>query len=197
MFQFLRLMNTVSFESVLINKVKSGDKSAYKQLYLNYSNMMYIFICRKINDEEEAKDLVQELFIRIWNTKDRLKVEESFKAYIYKIAGNLVIDYLRKKSTLDKYIVKDNDIEGVIFPAEGFDVQERINEEINQLPEMQKMVFCLSRYENLKYAEISKMYQISPKTVENHAGRALKRLREKLSDLIISIIIFNLLNRWS
>mgnify|MGYP000403610787 CR=1 FL=1 len=175
-------------EKNIILKVNKGDLNAFKDVYTHYSGMMYIFFSRKVKNEEDANDLVQELFIRLWKNKASIDASKPLKPYLYKVATNLAIDHLRKKVTLTNTIVYDNEEEGEVVLAEGFDVSDRINEEIARLPKQQREVFCLSRYENLKYKEIAETMNLSVKTVENHIGRALKTLRKNLSDLMIFIL---------
>lgn len=177
-------------EHSLIQRIVNNDKNAFKEIYEHYANMMFIFCSRKINNETDAYDLVQELFVRVWNNRQSLDTSKSIKPYLYKIASNLTIDYLRRLVSRTSRISSDNEADGISYQTEGFDISERINEEIGKLPDQQRDVFCLSKYENLKYSEISEIMNISVKTVENHMGRALKKLREGLTDILF--IIFSL-----
>jgi len=179
----------------LVSRIKNSDQSAYKELYYMYAEKLYGFLWRKISNEDLAKDLVQDLFFKLWQNRKNLDKNQSIKAYLYRSANNLAIDHYRKK----KIFISD-EIEETHFGNYkldmSFEVESEILKEINKLPEMQRKVFLLSRFEELKYREIAEFLGISHKTVESHISKALAKLRINLEHLItISFFIFFHLNR--
>lgn len=174
----------------LIIRIKNSDQAAYKQLYFTYAEKLYGFLWRKISNEDLAKDLVQDLFFKLWINRKNLDENQSIKAYLYRSANNLAIDHYRKK----KIFISDENEEihfGNYNLDLSFDVTDEILKEVNKLPEMQKKVFLLSRFEELRYKEIAELLKISPKTVESHISKALAKLRVSLKHLtIISFFYF-------
>lgn len=174
----------------LVLKIKNSDQIAYKELYYLYADKLYGFLWRKVSNEDLAKDFVQDLFFKLWTNRNNLDENQSIKAYLYRSANNIAIDHYRKKKIFssedfDEIQLGDYDLDI------SFDARDEIHREISKLPEMQKKVFILSRFEELKYKEIAELLKISPKTVESHISKALGKLRSNLKHLItISFFCF-------
>ncbi len=163
----------------LIRAINLSDRAAFKQLCERYYDPLYRFLWRKTRNDEAAKDLVQELFMNLWNLRARLDENLSIKAYLYRAANNLAINHLRKKILKQAYFVDDisNALAG--YSEEERELQECLDEALQDLPEAQRTVFMLNRFEGLRYAEIAETLQISIKTVESRMSQTLKHLREK------------------
>ncbi|MCU0352303.1 MAG: RNA polymerase sigma-70 factor [Cytophagales bacterium] len=139
---------------------------------------------RMVNDPAAAEDIVQEVFVKIWHSRDSLVFNFSVKAYLYRAAMNAALNHLeRAKKTVSW------DTASVAEPAasdveEQFDFREaetHIQNALDSLPPACKAIFVLSRYEDMSYREIAESLQISVKTVENQMGKALRLLRDYLS----------------
>jgi RNA polymerase sigma-70 factor (ECF subfamily) len=158
--------------------VRDADTAAFKTLYYRYYDALYQFLYSKCRSTELTKDLIQEVFTRIWQTRDRINPEQSIKAYLYRIANNLTIDHIRKKNrersyrteVMKKGIQKGRDLELAIT----------IQKAIDNLPDKYRIVFLMSRYQGLTYAEIADACGISIKTVESRMSHALHALRKEL-----------------
>lgn len=177
-------------DSELGSRVGKDDVEAFQLLYFRYADPLFRFLWRRTGERETAEDLVQELFSRVWKNRSRLDPNRSLKAYCYQTAGNLAIDHLRRKtsSPINELAELPNP---AIQPDElAFERRTRINKALAALPDGQRRVFCLSRFEGLKYSEIAQTLEISIKTVENHMNRALKKLRLSLEDLITLLLLF-------
>jgi len=164
----------------LVESIKSSQVEAFKTLYYRYYNDLYRFFWLRTNSKDKAKDLSQDVFTRIWENRQKLDGKKSIKAYLYRIANNLVIDSFRKKSSQEIHFAEGfsaNDIS----TEESLETDTAIKLAINNLPEKIHIVFILSRYHGLKYAEIAQTLNISIKTVESRIGQALHLLREELS----------------
>lgn len=168
----------------LTRAIKISDRAAFKQLCERYYDPLYRFLWRKTRNDEAARDLVQELFMNVWNMRARLDENLSIKAYLYRAANNLAINHLRKKVLKQAYFA-DNlaDAPAGHSDAER-ELQECLDEALQDLPEAQRTVFVLNRFEGLKYAEIAETLQISIKTVESRMSQTLKHLRSKFGPLI-------------
>ena len=164
----------------LAEAIRLSDVEAFKIFYYRYYHDLYRFFCLRTNSKEKAKDLNHDVFTRIWEFRQKLDSKKSIKAYLFRIANNLVIDSFRKKSSQEIYFTDG-------FPANDISTEESLETDttvkfaINNLPEKIRIVFILSRYHGLKYVEIAQTLNISIKTVESRMGQALHLLREELS----------------
>lgn len=143
---------------------------------------------RFLDEWEEAEEIVQDVFVKFWEKCGSLAPDSSVKSYLYRSVHNTCLNYLKHQKVKDSYrqYVIGFMEDFVYIPEtdshrEG--VQERILDEINQLPPRCSEIFKLSRFDGLKYQEIAEHLHISIKTVEVQMGKALRVLREKLKDL--------------
>jgi RNA polymerase sigma-70 factor (ECF subfamily) len=175
--------NQVELE--LIKAIRHDDKTAFKALCRIYYDPLYRFLWRKTRDEETAKDLAQELFLNVWKNRANLDETQSGKAYLYRAANNIAINHLKRKAVRQAYTVDSSAAERMAETEETNDFQEYAEEVLQDLPEEQRLVFTLNKFEGLKYQEIAEMLDISVKTVESRMSKALRTLREKLAPLLI------------
>jgi RNA polymerase sigma-70 factor, ECF subfamily len=158
--------------------VRDSDRNAFKLLYHKYYKPLYLFLRHRTRSGDLAQDFVQELFTRIWAHRRNIDPSKSLKAYLYRIANNLVIDHFRKrKSDLSYRSNLDLSPSG----KNAIETQITIMTAIDHLPEKLKSVFTMSRFEGLTYQEIADICRISIKTVESRMSQALKRLRKEIS----------------
>jgi RNA polymerase sigma-70 factor (ECF subfamily) len=175
--------NVVELE--LIKAIRHANKTAFRALCQIYYDPLYRFLWRKTRAEETAKDLVQELFLNVWKNRANLDETRSCKAYLYRAANNLAINHLKQKAARQAYTIESSASERIAATDEQHDFQEYAEEVLHDLPEEQRLVFTLNKFEGLKYIEIAEMLHISIKTVESRMSKALKTLREKLGPLLI------------
>ncbi|GAB4340821.1 MAG: RNA polymerase sigma-70 factor [Calditrichia bacterium] len=168
----------------LVIAIKKSDKQSFRQLYLRYSEPLYRFLWRKLRDPELANDLLQDVFLRFWQNRLGLDENRNIKSYLFQSANNRAIDHFRKLSVRQE-LNPDTEMADVpVYPDEYSDVDEQIRQAVDKLPTAQRNVLLLSKFEGLKYQEISEVLNISPKTVENHMNRALKKLRQLLGPVL-------------
>lgn len=147
---------------------------------------------RMLNDPDATEDIVQEVFIKIWNNRETLQFNFSVKAYLYRAAINAALNYLEKSKklvSLDTDALPEpahSDVEDQFNLKE---VESHIQDALNSLPPACKAIFVLSRYEDMSYREIAESMQLSPKTVENQMGKALKLMRDYLSVYVRSLML--------
>ena len=182
----------------LIDSVKSGNQSAFEALYNLYSEKIYYVAYRFGLSEEDSAEVVQDVFVKVWERRRYLRTDLSFNAYLLTISKNFIIKKAKKNTTqtaFQKYYSKmkssaDNSTEDMIAYADLFKVT---NSFINSLPTQQRQIFVLSKFDRLSHQEISKKLNLSVRTIENHIYRATGRLRKHLKDLgVILSIIFSL-----
>ena len=170
---------TSAEDSELALATKASDAAAFKALYLRYYESITTFLYHRTLSMELTRDFAQEVFTRLWQNRDAIDETKSIKAYLYRIANNLTIDYFRKQGSRRSYLsamaLKDNKT-----TDDCIEVQTSINMAIQKLPERLRTVFILSRHEGLKYAEIADVCHISVKTVESRMSQALEFLRKEL-----------------
>jgi RNA polymerase sigma-70 factor (family 1) len=178
--------------------ISKGDKAAFEQAFRVYYQSLCNYAVPLIKDKDEAEEVVQNVFFNIWRKRGALQINSSLKSYLYRSVHNDCLNKLKhvKVKTLYAEDYRKTAGGGFNSAADTLEAKElglKINSAIDALPEQCGNVFRLSRFENLRYAEIAAQLEISVKTVENHMGKALKILREQLKDYLPALcwLIFN------
>ena len=177
----------------LLDLLTSGDPLAYKQIYQRYWAILYRHARRMISDEEEAKDLIQDLFSNLWQKAEELNIQGSLSSYLYGTVRYKVFDLIDKRKVREQHI---SSLQQFMEEAEfTTDTTVRENElkrlmerEISKLPTKMREVFELSRKSQLNYKEISRQMDISDQTVKKQIYNAVKILRLKFSGIGIFLI---------
>lgn len=168
----------------LIPQLKRKEEKAFKEVFFFLQPGIFYFLFRLTSNKEIAEDLTQETFLRFWTALDGLDANQSCKAYIYKIARNLAINYHDRKINVsslddeDSLIILSRNLENEvdqIFLLDDF------QNAINTLPERCKTTFLLSRFSGFDYSEIAEIMNVSLQTVKNQMNKALAVLRKRLS----------------
>ncbi len=176
----------IETEEDLIKRLNKKDSSALRYLfdsqYLKLCQYAYTFL----KDMSEAEDVVQNLFVEIWERKGGLEVRQSLQQYLFRAVYYKCLNALEYKQVRRNYAAKEQQTDQVeVYHEEaGENKRMAIQNAVEKLPEKCRQVFVLSRFEELKYAEIADKLGISINTVENHMGKALKLLRAELKHLI-------------
>lgn len=140
-----------------------------------------------IKNEKASEDIVQEIFVKLWQNKQRLSEIDNIKAYLYRSVTNACIDYLKRNKNVISigliHIEASSPSHGESIMIEK-ELEVRIEKALRQLPPKCKAIFVLSRHEGLKYKEIADYLKISAKTVENQMGIALSKLRKELQSYL-------------
>lgn len=183
--------------SSLIKGLKSGSYEDFDKLYAIYSDLLYGFVLNLTKSSSEAKDILQETFLRLWQTRTKISEEKSFKSYIYTIARNLIIDSFRNQMrsvAFEEYIKSDayqNYTEDTLENNLDFDeFRKKFEEAKEKLTERQLEIFELSREQGLSVTDIAGKLQISEKTVKNQLSLAMKMLREELTYYYFFLFLF-------
>ncbi|MFV0378874.1 MAG: RNA polymerase sigma-70 factor [Mangrovibacterium sp.] len=181
-----------------LNQLKNGDLKTFDLVYKQYSERLYGFALSILKNHEDAKEIVQETFLRLWNSREQLRADQSLKSYLFKISYNISIDLIRIRLKNEKYVdyLKAHfatDAEEVENLADYNELTNNIQQMIDELPEQRKKVFRMSREHGLSHAEIASQLGISTKTVENHINLALKSVRKKLNSDNLGTLLFSAL----
>lgn len=169
----------------LISKLRNDDVDAYDQIYKKYSLKLYLFAHRYLKSTVEAEELVQSVFLKIWEKHRNLKIELSFKSYLFSIAYNDICKLFRKRQYHLKYVTEAIYEHPTVSPVteERIDykiVLNRIEQILNELPEKRNLVFRKSRYEGMSTKEIAEELRLSPGTVDNYISETTKLLKTRL-----------------
>jgi RNA polymerase sigma-70 factor (ECF subfamily) len=160
------------------------NQSSYEELFRNWYTPLCKMIFRILKDKALTEDTVQEIFIKLWEKRNDLKVDTSLKSYLYRAALNSAFNILEKNKRYPKLSLEDLPSEITVSSAEeeihAQELQNKINETLIALPEACREIFILSRHEGLSYKEIAETLNLSVKTVENQMGKALRVFRESL-----------------
>src|SRR5688500_6442325 len=162
----------------------------FRNYYQPLCNYAYTFL----QDKEDAEEIVQSTFLLVWEKRDALAIRTSVKPYLYAMVRNACLNVLKHQKVKQKFAgeeiaLADRSHDDVSQHVASNELELRIKVAMKELPEQCRMVFKLSRFEELKYAEIAEQLNISVKTVENHMGKALKIMREQLKDYLPLILV--------
>lgn len=178
--------------------LKQCDPVAFTEVYDRYWSVLYLHARRMLRDDQEAQDIVQELFAEVWRRAPEISFNVKLSSYLYKSIRNRVFDHIEHKKVVDDY--QRSLMEFIATDSVSSDelVRERelaliIEQEIAALPTKMREVFELSRKQHLSYREIGDQLGISEHTVKRQVSNALGILRTKLG--VSSIIIFMLLSK--
>ena len=171
-----------------------GDEAAFKTLFTGHYRGMYNYACIILKDEAEAEEIVQNVFVRLWEKQNSIQIETSLKAYLYRMVYNDCMNHIKHRAVVlkfqkEKTYVMKNERDNSEDKIASTQLNEHLSNALRELPEQCRTIFQLSRFEDLKYREIAVQLGISEKTVENQMGKALKLLRMKLVDFLPFIII--------
>lgn len=182
-------------DSDLISGLKKDDHDSFQKLFEYYSNPLYKFALGYLKSKEVAEDLVQEVFIKIWNNRKNIKTNTSFQSYLFTIALNSVRKYFNKLSQQNEF--KHQILIDFSKNQSDFDkntdyqyLLDRLDELINQMPEKRREVFIKKKYEEKSLKEIAEELSITTKTVEYHITEAMKYLKKEFAKLHLHGIIF-------
>jgi RNA polymerase sigma-70 factor, ECF subfamily len=160
----------------------------FEQLYKKHCQNLVRFAFYYVGDMEAAQDIVQEVFLKIWNQQPTFKTPDHEKSYLYKMTRNTCLMLLRKHEVRQRYQQQKSEVisDSPETTYIGKELDEAYKTTIFELPEKCRIIFCMSRFDDLSYKEIAKIQGISIKTVETQIGRALVFLRKKLSSFLSS-----------
>jgi RNA polymerase sigma-70 factor (family 1) len=190
------LDHSVETEPQLVNSLSKGNILAFNTLFKAYSGRLYRFAFGYLKSEEEAEELVQEVFTTIWEKRSTLKEELSFKSFLFTISFNIIKKHFRTKSYIAEYIKSGifDDIDTQTSQKISYDsLLHFITQLVNKMPDRRKEIFIKSRFEGLSIKEISEKLNISHKTVENQLTDALKFIRTNLNRENIPLLLFFIL----
>jgi RNA polymerase sigma-70 factor (ECF subfamily) len=180
-------------ESKLVRSLSKGNILAFNTLFKEYGSRIYRFAYGYLKSEAEAEEMVQEVFMIIWEKREELKEEPSFKSFLFTITFNMIRKHFRTKAHLAAYLRSGLKEEADMQTPGDINynsLSRYITELVNRLPEKRRLIFIKSRFEGLSIREIADELKISHKTVENQLTDALKFLRTNLNKENLAVFLF-------
>lgn len=184
-----------SYEKILLEKIKEGDKSSYAILFDRYYRDLVTFSFGLVKSLTAAEEIAQEVFIRLWEDRHSLQIEKSLKSFLLKSVQNRSLNWLQHNKVVAEYelyvkkyfVLSDNETEKYILHSE---LQGKLTEALEKIPKEYADAFCKNRFENHSYVEIAQACGVSVRTIEVRISKALKLLREELRDFLLLLIFF-------
>lgn len=165
--------------------IRDGDREAFERLFRTHFEELLRFIWGYVGSEAVAEEIIQELFLRLWEDHREVKITGSLKSYLFTSARNMSIDYNRHQQVRQSWAREKKALHN---PGHAPAIDEHlhnklllkeIKQAIREFPERRREIFMLSRYERMSYKEIADFLDLSVSTVETQMSRALKALRNK------------------
>ena len=183
----------------LVQGVSKSEKGAYRELFNRYAPRIYSFSVSYLKNRVDAEELVQEVFLKIWEKRNELDKSKNFKAFIFKIAVNSIYDVIRRKNLETAFAdfvrlnfekTSDHTWQTVTYN----ELAENLSGLVDRLPEQQRNIFLLNKEEGLTTGEIAEKLNLSKRTVENHLYRALSYLKAHFINGSLGSVLFFYLN---
>lgn len=186
-------MKTV--ENRLLREFKKGDHASFQKIFAFYSKPLYLFSLSYLKSKEAAEDVVQEVFLKVWNNRKEIKTDTSFQAYLFTIALNSVRKHFNKLSRINE--LKHEILIDFSGQKPEFDDRrdyqaliDKLHEMIERMPVKRRQVFIKKKIEEKSLIEIAEELQIDAKTVEYHITQAMKFLKQEFEKLRIKGMVF-------
>lgn len=188
-------MKVLKSDKDLLLLIQKDDKVAFYNIYERYSKRLYGFVIRYIKLEVDAEEIVQEVFVKIWEARNSIDVYSSFEYFLFTVAYNATMSLLRKRSSEKKYLdhlkaIQINDAPDLIDEIHFNELTEKVHSLLNELTPRQKEIFQLSREEGLTHDEIAKKLDISVNTVKKHMVNTLAFLRTHIDNSHLINLLF-------
>lgn len=181
-----------------VRNLKDGDVKAFDELFHKYSQKLFNFSVKYLKSAEEAEELVQEVFLYIWEKREGLKPDQSFNAYLFTIAHNIIRKYFNKKTRDNAF--KDDLIYELLKQENNLDelidykfLLEKVELVIESLPPRRKEIFVRRRYSGMPVKQIAEELGISANTVENQLAAAQKQILDELQKKKLAGLLFFML----
>ena len=196
------LLQPIYNEKELLLLLREGDDVAFEKIYQLYSRRLLGNLVKLLKSEELASDLLQETFVRVWNNRNQIDPDKSFRSYLFRIAENLVYDFFRKAA-------RDRKLQQQLLTGAAVHYQHveehfcnkesvsRLIKAMDALPPQRRQVFQLIKLEGRSYAEVSALLNVSVSTVSDHIVKATRFIRRELGSeytIAVSIIAVILLS---
>ncbi len=180
-------------EKILLNKLTESSEDAYEMLFHHYYKALIAY-CKQFVEKSDAEEIVQELWLYIWQNREDLNIQSTFKGYLFIACRNRCLTLIRNQSSKASSFYQLSQLAEFSQDAPDFyfekELEEIVKKSIDRLPEKFKEAFILNRYEDLTYKEIAEKLGVSSKTVDYRIQMALKLLRKDLKKYLKIVLMF-------
>jgi len=178
----------------LIDLLKKDDERAFVEIYSRYAEVLTNFASSKLFHLDDARDIIHDLYVKLWEDREKLQVDYNLKAYLFKLIRYRIVDKIRKNITREEYAAMVQALGSYSAPnieqqIAAKELQQSIQKSLDGLSPRVKEIYLLSREENLSIPEIAEQLRISEQTVKNQLSAALKHLRQSLAGISTSALI--------
>jgi RNA polymerase sigma-70 factor (family 1) len=172
-------------DAEIIRRIRQGDKGQFESLFRSSYVSLVRYAKKIVKDHDSAEEIVQDLFFRFWQDKEKIRIESSLNGYLFRAVHNRCLHWIEHNRVVEKHAqeIMLMEADNSETPAEIIhykELQVKIAEILERLPEKCGRIFCMNRFDGLKYSEIAEKLSVSVKTVEANMGRALKEFRKAL-----------------
>jgi len=179
----------------LVSRIREGDEASFAEVYNRFYGLLYIHAHKRLRNEEEARDVIHELFASLWAKRDSFSITTNLSGYLYSSIRNRILDMITHKKVEEKYIGSlqhyiDHDHIYADYRVRERDLATLIEREISFLPPKMREVFELSRKSHLSHKEIAAVLDLSEQTVRTQVKKALRILRLRLGLFVYLMIVF-------
>lgn len=184
-------------DSDILLAIRQGNERVYETVFRKHYQALCNYACGILKDMDDAEEVVQSIFLKLWEQRESIEINISLNAYLYRAVHNTCLNrlkHLKIQETYRQYI--GNYLEDTFDSATDImdknELENRISVALEKLPEQCRLIFKMSRFEELKYQEIADKLGLSIKTIENQIGKALKIMRIELVDYLPVMFLFML-----
>ena len=174
-------------DTEIVRRIRQGDIRQFETLFRSSYASLVKYAGTLIKDHDTAEEIVQDLFFRIWQEREKLKIESSLNGYLFRAVHNRCLHHIEHMKVVERHATEmanspaqysENPVDVLHYK----ELQSRIAGILERLPERCGKIFCMNRFEGLKYSEIAEKLSVSVKTVEANIGKALKEFRKALAE---------------
>jgi RNA polymerase sigma-70 factor, ECF subfamily len=179
--------------------IRQGNERVFETVFRKHYQALCNYACGILKDMDDAEEVVQSIFLKFWEQRQEIEINVSLKSYLYRAVHNTCLNrlkHLKIQETYRQYVGEYLDVtyDTATETLDKYELESRISEALEKLPEQCRIIFKMSRFEELKYQEIANQLGLSIKTVENQIGKALKIMRTELADYLPVLLFLMLFN---
>lgn len=182
-------------DTQILTAIGQGDERIFEQVFRKYYGGLCTYGRSILQDADEAEEIVQNVFVSIWEKRQEIEITQSLKSYLYRAVHNHCLNrikHLKVRDEHQQYAVhyQEFSYESVSQTVYKNELEQQLAVAIGKLPEQCRIIFKMSRFDELKYQEIADQMGLSVKTIENQIGKALKILRTELADYLPILVCY-------
>lgn len=201
---FCEVTNTLHFflmiqvpDSEILLAIRQGNERVYETIFRKHYQALCNYACGILKDIDDSEEVVQSIFLKLWEQREGIEINVSLKSYLYRAVHNTCLNrikHLKIQETYRQYVgdYLEETFDSATEIMDKVELENRIENALEKLPEQCKIIFKMSRFEELKYQEIANKLGLSIKTIENQIGKALRIMRMELSDYLPVVLLFML-----